>query len=235
MQETGNNSNSQRLSICFSAGGFSFSVAGKEKSIAFQTPDTHFARSMAVCLCEPDIWNDYSSVTVQIDDEPTSMIPSSVFSASDCLNIMKFNYPSLDFNKYTVEFHNIDGFDISNIIAVDNELMSFIKEYLPFANITHISSALTTAALKSSRTEDRQELWINISTGAMYVALANKGELVFSNRYNITSDTDILYWLAAIFTQFKLSGQTTHLFITGNISCMNAIKERVVHCSQATL
>jgi len=236
MQETGNNiKDKKELSIRFSVGGFSLFTGEEEKRIDFSLPDTSFLRCCAICLCEEAIWKDYSNINIQIDDEPATLVPSSVFSQTDCLSLMRFNYPSIDFSKYTIETQSIDGFDITNTIAVNCHLSSFIKEYLPHATITHISSKLVSKALRGAKTNERCEVWAYQSFGSLFVAVAENGNLILSNRYNITSDTDILYWIGAIFNQFKLSQQHTPLYFSGEKNNFETLKEHIANCSSISL
>lgn len=230
MQETGNNINTQSLSIRFSAGGFSFFTGDSSKAFKFEKPDLSFARCRAICLCESDIWSNYKSVTAEIDDEASSLFPSGVFNSSDCERIMKFNYPSLDLDRYEIGKQYIEGFDITNIFAVDKELSAFIKENFPYAEITHTSSALIEKALRSSRKSGEREVWALVTETSLYVAFAENGNLILSNRYNISGQTDILYYIGAIYSQYKLSQQSTPLFVSGETSSIDALRQRIAKC-----
>lgn len=235
MQVTGNNIQQDSLSIRFSADGFSFSANGKTKSVTFNRPDNDFTRSRAICLCEPEIWNDYKHVVIEIDDEPSAMVPAQIFSENDYRTILTFNFPKINLSNYSIESQYIDGFDITNVIAVSNDLNNFIKEYLPYATITHTTSKLVSQALKSSKAKERKELWIHVSADTLTVALTNNGSLLLSNRYQIESEIDILYWIGAIYTHYSLSQKSTPLFISGNTECAEILKEHIADCNTYTL
>ncbi len=235
MQETGNNINTQSLSIRFSAGGFSFFSNESSKEFKFSHSDDGFARCRAICLCEAEIWKDYKSVTAEIDDEVSSLFPSGLFGNEDCERIMRFNYPSLDLNRFYISQQYIEGFDITNIFAVNKELEAFLKEYFPYATITHTSSAIIENALKSSRKEGITEVWAKETTAALYVAVAENGSLILSNRYSVSNKNDILYYIGALYANLKLSQQSTPLFICGEDSTVKLLRERVAKCQSVSI
>lgn len=235
MQETGNNRNTQSLSIRFSAGGFSFFTGNTSKEFKFSHSDENFARCRAICLCETDIWNDHKSMTAEIDDEASSLFPSGLFGNDDCERIMRFNHPSLDLSRFEISQQYIEGFDITNIFAVNKELGAFLKEHFPYATITHTSSSVIESALKSSRKNGITEVWAKETTTALYVAIAENGNLILSNRYSISNQKDILYYIGALYANLKLSQQNTPLFICSGDSTVDLLKERVVKCSSVSI
>lgn len=235
MQETGNNTSTQSLSIRFSAGGFSFFTGNTSKEFKFSHSDDGFARCRAICLCETDIWNDYKNVTAEIDDEVSSLFPSGLFGTDDCEKIMKFNYPSLNLNCNDISQQYIEGFDITNIFAVNKELGAFLKENFPYAKITHTSSGIIENALKSSRKDGSVQVWAKETTAALYVAVADNGNLLLSNRYSISNTQDILYFIGALYANLKLSQQNTPLFVCGGSSTVDLLKERVSRCQSVSI
>lgn len=235
MQETGNNRTGDNLSIRFSADGFSFCADGKRKSVNFTKADKSFHRSMAVCMCESDVWNDYKSVSVQIDSDITSLIPSSVFSDDDCHEIIKFNFPGVDFSKYQLHTDYIEGFDITNLYVVSRELDKFIEDNFPYAGVTHLFSRLVQEALRSSRAKDNRELWLHINGNTMYAAATKGGSLLLANRFPISGTSDVLYWTGSIYNHYNLSQQTVPLWISGDTSHTDALKERIALCNTFTL
>lgn len=235
MQETGSNKNSNQLSIRFSADGFYFCSGGSSKRVRFDKADKTFRRTMAVCLCESEIWDQHASVEIQIDDDTTSLIPSSIFSDAEYHDIMKFSYPGLDFSKYNLHTDYLEGFDISNVYAVNSELDKFIEEHFPYAETTHVFSLLVQEALRSSRSNDNRELWLNISGSTMYAAVTKGGTLLMANRYPITATGDVLYWAGSIYNQYNLSQQTVPLWISGDNSYTEALKERIAVCNTFSL
>ena len=235
MLETGNNKNQSVLSIRFSADGFSFCAGGKQKNVRFTKPDRSFRRAMAVCMCEGDVWEEYNTITVQIDDDMSSLIPASIFSDQECNEILKFNYPTLDFSKYHIHSDYLEGFDITNVYAVNNDLYNFIKENFPFAETSHIFSRLVQESLRSSRAKDNRELWINISGSTMYASVTKGGTLLLANRFPISTAGDVLYWVGSIYNSHNLSQQTVPLWISGDTSYTDALKERIAVCNTFSL
>ena len=235
MQETGSNSNGNQLSIRFSADGFYFCSGSNSKSVKFDKTDKSFRRSMAVCLCESDIWESHASVKILIDDDITSFIPSSIFSDAECQDIMKFSYPGLDFSKCNMHTDYLEGFDISNVYAINGEIDKFIEENFPYAETTHIFSLLVQEALRSSRSNDNRELWLNISGSTMYAAVTKGGTLLMANRYPISSAGDVLYWTGSIYNHYNLSQQTVPLWISGDNRYTEALKERISVCNTLSI
>ncbi len=230
MQETGSNNKQGNISIRFSADGFSFCSGNGKKKINFDKADKSLRRAMAVCLCESDVWDDDTSVDILIDNDTTSLIPSSMFSNDECLDILKFNFPNLDFTRYNLHTDYIDGFDITNIYAISSELDKFLKDYFPYAAIGHVFSRLVQKSLRSSRSNNNRELWINISGGTMYASLTKGGTLILANCYPISAAGDVLYWIGSIYNHYNLSQQTVPLWVSGDNCYTETLSERIAVC-----
>lgn len=226
MQETGNNPINKNLSIRFAADGFSFCADGNRRNITFDSK-SGFHHSMAVCLCEPDMWENFNTVNIEIDDLTYSLIPSSVFRESDCTTIMKFNYPNVNFKKYVIRPDYINGFDITNIYAIDNELNEFIQTHFPYATVSHLSTSLISKALKHSKKSEENEVWCYITNTHIFVALANNGNLLLANNFTVNGESDVLYYIGAIFTQYDLSQTRTPLYISGECSFIKNLKKHI--------
>lgn len=227
MPETGNNSIDKSLSIRFATDGFSYCADGECKSFNFTKHDAGFSHCMAVCLCEPIIWEPYSTVNIEVDDWACSIIPSSVFREKDCPAIIKFNHPDLNLRQYTIRPDTIEGFDITNIYTIDNELYKFIQENFPYATVSHLSTALITDALKHSKKSDDSEVWCYWTNTHIFLSVVSRGQLLLANRFSISGQTDATYYIGAIFNQYNLSQSQTSLFIKGECPCIKEVRRYV--------
>lgn len=235
MQETGNKNSSSTLSIRFSADGFSFCADGKTKSIKFDKSDSSFRRCCAVSLCEPELWKEYADVTILIDTISATLVPSSIFDETECQDILHFNFPSIDMDSMEVRSDYIDGFDITDIYTIDKELSSFISENFPYAVTEHALTALIRKSLRSSRTNDSKELWINVTEKNLYVSAVQGGTLLMANHYPLSAQDDILFWIGSIYNHYNLSQQSVPLWISGDEKLSEQLSERIAVCNRFTL
>ncbi len=227
MPETGNNPTHKNLSIRFSTDGFSFYAKGNRKSIPFTKPDTQFRRCMATALCEPDLWEQYDTVSVEIDDNPYALVPSAVFNENECTTIMKFNHRGINLRHYTVRTDYLNGFDITNIYAINTELYKFIQANFPYATICHLSTSLTTEALIHSKKCNAKEVWCLPSEKHLITVVADCGNLLLTNRFSLLNDTDATYYLGAVFNQYNLSQTETCLYVKGECQYVETLRKYI--------
>lgn len=153
----------------------------------------------------------YKSTEISIEDNssfvvvPQDLLESA--SNSEWLGI------ATDLNGRRVMSITLEEERSSIIFSVSQELFDFSQRSFSIPYYTHgIASFLRLAVTMTRRDESRVVLLHHLGE-YIHVIIACEGQLLLANRYKVASDSDTLYYITALYRQFKFNPKDTPLLL----------------------
>lgn len=101
----------------------------------------------------------------------------------------------------------------SIIYSVSQELFDFSQRSFSIPSYTHGIVSLVRLAVTLTRRDVPRVVLVHHLGEYIHVVVAREGQLLLANRYKVASDIDTLYYITALYRQFKLSPQDTPLMM----------------------
>lgn len=114
----------------------------------------------------------------------------------------------------------------SIIYSISQELFDFTQRSFSAPSYSHGICALCQMAMRQTRREYARQVLVNISSDYIQVVVAEEGQLLLANKYSVSGDSDIIYYLTAVFRQFKFNPHDTPLSIFSLNSC-EALEQKI--------
>ncbi len=228
MPVTGNNIDNNNISIRIATDGFSFCANGKKELHHFTESDDKYYRSMAICMCDNKIQSNAQNISVYFDAPLSTIVPQDIYSENYALPLLAFCYEQVK-NKpedYVLSANTVLGHNVVNLFAVPKELHNFLHGYFGQKQIFHAQTPFISRALRESKQRNDKEVWLSLSENSAYFLLCDKGNLLFSNRFKLRTDTDLLFYTGSVYDKFELSQADCPLYVCNEGSSTGEILKK---------
>lgn len=220
MLATGNKSlTNYRLSICFSADGFSFSVGNALDGSVVQTD--HFPVSepaetddvLRQALRKPYLM-DYRFQSVEFVVEGLStIVPLEHFNKSDMLAFYRLCFPGQQASVADMQYQILSSLEAVMIFCLDQDILRIVQECYPDVKVC-CADALQLehfAGLQEKRPapEDIEQRDVYVSFGAkrFFVAVFRRSKLQYAASQKADNDNDRTFLLLGIWKALELHAQ----------------------------
>ncbi|MBR8759563.1 DUF3822 family protein [Porphyromonas levii] len=99
------------------------------------------------------------------------------------------------------------------IYSISQELFDFSQRSFSIPSYTHCIVPLIRLAVTFTRRDVPRVVILMHLGESINVVIATEGRLLLANRYKVASDIDTLYYVTALYRQFKFSPQDTPLLV----------------------
>lgn len=120
---------------------------------------------------------------------------------------------STDMRGRKVQIDPIPEERLSVVYSIRKELFDFCLRSFPSPLFFHSITALIKQAVRLSRRESPHLLVAYAKEGQLQTVVASEGQLLLANRYRVATDEDILYYVTALYRQFKFNPQHDPLYL----------------------
>ena len=153
----------------------------------------------------------FRSSTILVEDgSPFAIVPEDLMDSASPENWLSLT-TELEGRKVLTKA--IEEEHLYIIYSVNRELFDFCQRSFSLPTFEHHISTQITYTLRKSRREHPQVVTAYISKGFIQVAVAKSGELLLANLYKMVSDADCLYYITALYRQFKLDPHAVPLYL----------------------
>lgn len=161
----------------------------------------------------------FKSSTLLVEDgSPFAIVPEDLFdsaSPEDWLSLTS----EIEGRKVLIEA--IEEEHLYIIYSVHRELFDFCQRSFSLPSFGHHISTQLVYTLRMSRREHPEVVTAYIGREHLQVVVARSGELLLANLYRIVSEADCLYYITALYRQFKLDPHTVPLYLFSSRAHLN--------------
>lgn len=155
----------------------------------------------------------YRSTLISVEDgSPFVVVPQDLIGSASNIEWLGV---ATDVRNRRVMSLALDEERSSIIYSVGQELFNFCQRSFSIPTYTHSIVPLVRLAVTLTRRDEPRVVILHHLGDFIQVVIAREGQLLLANRYKISSDTDTLYYITALFRQFKFNPQDTPLCVYG--------------------
>jgi len=228
MLATGNNSlTSYRLSICFGADGFSFSVGNLLDGSVVQTDHYPVSSPSATAdvlrqaLQKPYLM-DYHFQTVElVADTQTTIVPLEHFNKSDMLAYYRLCFPSngqssifnLQSSMADMQYQILSSLEAVMVFRIDQNILRIVQECYADVKVccTDAQQLEHFAVLQEkhhiSADAEQRDAYVNIGEQRFFVAVFHRNKLQYAGSQVADNDSDRTFLLLGIWKALEMNAQ----------------------------
>jgi hypothetical protein len=211
--------------------GLSFFQADAWKRIDTPLGKPNLEHCLAQYLCHPHSTAAAESYTSVIAEFPyTTLLPQGFMSKEDALKAFRFHFPEADASQYVVMWQDIETFPLTLLFAIPRATYQLVEQAFSTVKWTHYLSLHLDHLLKTSKQKGEKQVWVTPLGSFVHIAVAERGNLLLSNHFNIHSTSDVLYFTAQVYNQFDLIQQQTPAYVVENQDAFNSLQKHLTHC-----
>ena len=161
----------------------------------------------------------FKSSTLLVEDgSPFAIVPEDLFDSASPENWLSLT-TELEGRKVLTKA--IEEEHLYIIYSVNRELFDFCQRSFSLPTFGHHISTQLVHTLRMSRREHPEVVTAYIGREHLQVVVARSGELLLANLYRIVSEADGLYYITALYRQFKLDPHTVPPYLFSGRSYLN--------------
>ena len=228
MLATGSNSlTSYRLSIRFSADGFSFSVGNVLDGSVVQTDRFPVSEPSAVsdvlrqALRKPYLM-DYRFQSVEFVVEGLStIVPLEYFNKSDMLAFYRFCFPGQQASMADMQYQILSSLEVVMIFCLDQDVLRIVQECYPDVKVCCADAQQLEhfAALQEKRPApedvEQRDAYVCFDKKRFFVAVFRRNKLHYAASQMADNDNDRAYLLLGIWKALELRAQKDACHLEG--------------------
>ena len=219
-------SNDYALSIQINLDGFSFlvrnTITGKIiglKHIPYPEhihPDDLSSELHKTLEKEPLVLPQYAEVKIMFWTQKSTLIPAPLFDGNNLKSYFEFNV-QLGEND-AIYCNHIKNCDSYIAYCIPSDVSTICGIYLSNAQFYCQSHPLIHTAVQSQKSSQSGcRVFVQVTDDFFDIVVANEGSLQLHNSFGYTCTADFIYFVLNIFEQFKLSPESTPVYLGGNI------------------
>lgn len=231
MLATGNKSlTGYRLSICFGADGFSFSVGNTLDDSIVQEDRFPVSEPGAI----PDVLHhalhkpylmDYRFQSVElVADAPSTIVPLEHFSKSDMLAYYRLCFPATVNGQWSVadmQYQILSSLEAVMIFSLDQNILRIVQEYYPDVKVccTDAKQLEHFASLQERRPapadSEQRDAYVCFRERSFFIAVFHRSKLQYACSQVATDDNDRTFLLLGIWKALDMHAQRDVCHIEG--------------------
>jgi hypothetical protein len=221
------------LSVQISDNSFSYNIIDWElskhlvlKQYLFNEKKTPLISLLEAIFDSDDLLNKaYKKTSVCVLNKHYTFIPNPLFSEAAAESYLNYNC-KLNSSQKVLSFP-VKSISAHVAFAVDEQLKAFIDYKLIGCKWMHNTVVLTEALLNNYREDEKQQVFLNISTDSFDVLVFNGKQLQLFNSFEYTTAEDFLFHLLFVFEQLSVNADKQQVIICGEVLKNSAIYEKL--------
>ncbi len=232
-----------KLSIQVSLNGLSFCIVDtisntieNQDSIVFEEERSPYGLQkglLALFEKHKIVEKQFSEVIVVHRNKLFSLVPKSLFEASETANYLKFNTKILA-NDH-IAYDELENYDIVNVYVPFVNVNNYIYDLFGEFTFKHSGTVMVESLLSSQNNSLTPTCFVHIAHNQMEVTIMAQKKLVLYNSFDFNSKEDFIYYLLFTFEQLQLDTEKIKLNLFGDIeegdTIFNICYEYVKHIS----
>lgn len=226
MLATGSNSlTSYRLSIRFSADGFSFSVQSTLDGSVVQTDRFPVSETAAVsevlrqALRKPYLM-DYRFQSVEFVVEGLStIVPLEHFNKGDLLAFYRLCFPSQQASVADMQYQILSSLEVVMIFCLDSDILRIVQECYPDVKVCCADAlqleqfAVQQEKRPAPEDVEQRDVYVCFDPKRFFVAVFRRNKLQYAASQSADNDNDRAYLLLGIWKALELRAQKDALHL----------------------
>lgn len=168
-----------------------------------------------------------SKAKIFVHNEHFSLVPGLLFDPNSKNQYLNFATNLLRESETITFSDSLDSNNIHVIGAIDKALYLTFSRAIPEIHISHGSIIFLSYLLGIKQEFIDQEIFIDIKPGYMYLAAFAENDLKLFNRFELTSEEELLKYIFIVFHQINFARDYCKVNIFGNLSNFNSTKENL--------
>lgn len=220
MLATGNKSlTGYRLSIRFSADGFSFSVLSTLDGSELQTDRFPVSEKDSVtdilrqALQKPYLM-DYRFQSVEFaTDAPSTIVPLEHFSKSEMLAFYRLCFPKEQARVADMQYQLLPSLEAVMIFSLDQNLLRTVQEYYPDVKVCSTDAlqlehfAAEQAQRPFSEDIEQRDAYVCFAAKQFFIAVFCRNKLIYAATQSADNDNDRIFLLLGIWKALEMNTQ----------------------------
>lgn len=153
----------------------------------------------------------YKSTLISVDDGSSFVaVPHDLLNSStneEWLGI------ATDLRGRRVLSDDLEEERLSIIHSIGKELFDFCQRSFSIPSYSHSITPLVSLSVRLTRRDVERIVILHHLGEFIQVVIASEGQLLLANGYRVESDIDTLYYITALFRQFKFNPQSTPFLV----------------------
>lgn len=151
----------------------------------------------------------YSSVYLVNHGVGFTLVPQSVVSSDDKLDLFQLNYK---LRKYETLYSDYIGTQIQILFAQQSEYLETIRSVFPELHNHHVAYSLHDA-ITSQLSDDPYNIVAHIAEKHLLIMAFTQGKMVFCNQFDLNGDDDVFYYVMLAVEQLEFDPSFLELII----------------------
>ena len=205
---------------------FEFCVVKTETNKCLMLEEFSFNSSDDSSKVLQKIWDEHhflkaafwKKIKVSFKNQTFNFIPNSLYSKEHNEDYVNF---TSDFNsdKDAIGVYKHISFSGINVFTYSKSVLEFLNKIYPKHKIevVHQSSSLIEATFRG-KFEHEKRVLLNVEKSNISITVVNKNELIYHNRFMITSSEDFIYYIMLVYKELNLDVEKDTLMIFGEIT-----------------
>jgi hypothetical protein len=157
---------------------------------------------------------NYSSVSVEIINELSTIVPAALFHQQDAEKYYHFNFGSDDL---LIQAEPITSYDAVNVFASSREFSESLNSLFGKHQVHHHAAVLLQGIHLSFNKMNGKLLVVNIRQDYIDIIVTEGKQLKLINSFNYKTTEDILYYVLFVCDRLQLNPESTQTYLMGQI------------------
>ena len=162
----------------------------------------------------------YQSVSVQVINELTTIVPVALFHEEDANRYFNFNFNA---GESLLKTEMIPAFDAINVYALPESLDAFIQQVFERPVVRHHFTVLLEAIHLSYKKFNEKLLLIHVRPGYVDIVVMEGKRLFFINSFHYKTIDDLAYYVMFVSDRLQLNPETISTFLMGQVEAGSAL------------
>lgn len=231
MQETGNKTGNQRLTIRVSKIALSFSTVDVEGKVSYEPYNVRSGISMAANLREaiktsPMLQQSFRRTQVVIDS-PSLLVPTDLYQEKEAPTLFTHAYPKRD--NETVLYNVLPDLNAVALFCINKDLKLVIDDHFTQPSFVCAMAPVWHYLHQRSFTGARNKLYAYFHDKQLDIFSYNQNRFKFCNSFETTHPHDALYFILYVWKQLMMKPEFDELHLVGDIPEQTWMLEELRH------
>jgi len=200
------------------------SVAGFCESSAFNDEDekAHHVLKTAVDA-EPILALRFKSVKVCFRSDKNTLIPSDLFDSKALEEY--FEWTSETDEKEILVYDYLNNLDAFNVFSIHKKLFKKLNDTFSNTKLFDLNSVIIQNLLRENKGTRDKKMFVYKEADSLHIYALENGKLIFSNRFDIETEEDFVYYILAVCEQLHINTASLQVLLMGDIEAGNSYHE----------
>ena len=156
----------------------------------------------------------YQSVSVEVINELTTIVPAALFHEEDAGKYFYFNFNA---GESLLKTEKIPSFDAINVYSLSESLNASMQQLFERPVVRHHFTVLLEAMHLSFKKFSEKSLLIHVRPDYVDIVVTEGKQLFFINSFHYKTIDDLAYFVMFVCDRLQLNPETTSTFLMGQV------------------